>query len=67
MRHLWDKIDDTCKRCGLKREIEYIGDGFIGKVSYKFFVNEKWTLNLPECTSEIKGTYDKLFDYNRLK
>ncbi len=69
MRHLWDKIDDTCKRCGLKRELEYSGDGFysIRGKQYKYLVDNKWTLNLPECSGSKSISYEKLFDYSRLK
>lgn len=68
MRHLWDKIDDTCKRCGLKRKLSYNGDGFLSKKEnkYVYYTNSKWIKELPECKSDIKLNYEKLFDFNEI-
>lgn len=69
MRHLWDKINDTCKKCGLKREIRYGGDGYkrMLKTEYNYYFNDRQIKKLPECTINIKSTYDRLFDYSKLK
>lgn len=70
MRHLWDKIDDKCKRCGLERMIAYKGDGIgagLKKWKYKFPEEVFWRLEVPECNSTAKVTYEKLFDYEQRK
>jgi hypothetical protein len=53
--HKWDKIDDVCLRCGLRRKVSLLGDGMVFKVNigmpYVYLVDRKWSRVRPDCGS----------------
>ena len=51
MRHKWDKLDDTCKVCGLKRRpCKLLARNLHRFVHfYEYFMDNKWIKERPEC------------------
>ena len=53
-KHKWDKITDTCTKCGVQRRIKtYYNKSatfILGKIT-EYFINNEWTTTIPNCNS----------------
>ena len=57
-RHKWDKITDTCTKCGIQRRTRNVYNKsatfILAKVT-EYFINNEWVTTVPNCNSIKKN------------